>query len=388
MSSLIQVILFSLVGGVLSLGGAMLLISSKKRAKKIATFATPFAAGALLAAAFLDLLKEAAHEGDVEVALKFALVGVLVFFLLERFLHWFHHHHEHEGGSKAVDPTVSLIVIGDTLHNFIDGIAIAAGFLVDPSTGIVVTLAVAAHEIPQEIGDVGLMLQKGMAPKNVIKVNAISALATTLSAVIFFQLGTGRELPLDIILGLVAGFFIYIATSDIIPSIHSNEKKQVANAQTWLLIAGVLVVGLATNLLHDVIEKGSGHESHDTHSEMTHEEATDGHQHGSDGFEVMGHNELPSVSLGLHKDAKAGYNLHIETTNFTFTPESVNAENVSGEGHAHVYVNDVKISRVYGPYIHLPKVAVGDEVKVTLNVNDHSAYMHDGESISAELIAE
>lgn len=257
MSSLLQVIFFSLIGGVFSLIGGMFLLSGEKRAKNIAVYATPFAAGALLAAAFIDLLSEANHAGDIEKALTFTLVGILVFFLLERFLRWFHHHHEDD--NKHSHPDIPLIIIGDTLHNFIDGIAIAAGFLVSPSTGIVVTLAVAAHEIPQEIGDFGLLLNKGMKKAKILQVNLASALATTIAAVIFFQIGSTNAIPLDIVLGLVAGFFIYIAVSDIIPSIHKNEEKVIAGPQTLLLIIGVLMVGVTTTYLHKYIDQDSGH---------------------------------------------------------------------------------------------------------------------------------
>ncbi len=260
MSSLSQVIFFSLVGGVVSLIGGFLLLVNKRNAKKLANYATPFAAGALLAAAFADVLPEASHAGDIEKALFWTMMGILGFFLLERFLHWFHHHHEH--GNKNTDPDVPLIVIGDTLHNFIDGIAIAAGFLVSPETGIVVTLAVAAHEIPQEIGDFGLLLQKGMRRRNVILVNFFSALATVFAAVVFFQWGNSVELPLEIILGLVAGFFIYIAVSDIIPSIHKNEEKVIAGPQTAMLIAGVVIVTLTTNYLHQYIDQGHDESNH------------------------------------------------------------------------------------------------------------------------------
>ncbi len=252
MASITEVIFYSLIGGVFSLIGGFFLIANKKRATALATYATPFAAGALLAAAFTDLLSEAAHEGDAETALQYALFGILAFFLLERFLRFFHHHHDHED-SKS-DPTTSLIVIGDTLHNFIDGIAIAAGFLVDTTTGVVVTVAVAAHEIPQEIGDFGLLLKKGMKARTVIQVNILSALATTFGAVLFFVIGQETELRLDILLGLVAGFFIYIAVSDIIPSIHKNEEKVLAGPQTFLLLAGVAIVTVVTTLLHDLID--------------------------------------------------------------------------------------------------------------------------------------
>ena len=245
MENLFIVIFFSLIGGVFSLIGGFLLIADKKRAKSLAKYATSFAAGALLAAAFFDLLHEAVE--------KATLCGILGFFLLERFLRWFHHHHEHDEDKKN-DPSIPLIVIGDTVHNFIDGIAIAAAFLVDIPTGIIVTLAVAAHEIPQEIGDFGLLLHKGMSRRNVVIVNISSAIATTIAAVLFYTIGQNTQLPLDIILGIVAGFFIYIAVSDIIPEIHKTEKNSFAGPQTALLILGVVIVGVVTTQLHSVID--------------------------------------------------------------------------------------------------------------------------------------
>ena len=271
MSSLIQVIFFSLIGGIISLIGGFLLLANRRRADAVASIATPFAAGALLAAAFVDLLREAGHEGNIDTALVYTLVGILSFFFLERFLRWFHHHHEHD--DKNTDPTPSLIIIGDTVHNFIDGIAIAAGFLVSPSTGMVVTLAVAAHEIPQEIGDFGLLLRKGMSRQKVILANVLSALATTIAAIVFFQLGQSYEVSLEIVLGLVAGFFIYIAVSDIIPSIHQREEKVLAGWQSAMLLIGAITVSLVTINLHGFIDQE--HESHDHAETHEHEETRD-----------------------------------------------------------------------------------------------------------------
>lgn len=279
MSSLIQVIFYSLVGGVFSLIGGIILIASEKRAQKLANLATPFAAGALLSAAFIDILPEAAHSGEIKTALIFTVVGILIFFILERFLRWFHHHRNQNDNSA--DPTALLIITGDAIHNFIDGIAIAAGFLVSPSTGIVVTLAVAVHEIPQEIGDFGLLLHKGMKRSNVVIANVFSALATTVAAIIFFNVGQSVELPLDIVLGIVAGFFIYIAVSDIIPDIHKKEGKSFAGIQTLMLIIGVIVVGFSTSYLHQFIDQDSHNhenesiltqieENHDAHGEHNH----------------------------------------------------------------------------------------------------------------------
>lgn len=267
MASYWHVIVYSLLGGVVSLIGGILILRSEKSAKALAKYATPFAAGALLAAVFLDLLKEGIHEGEAENVLLAALVGILLFFIAERFLHWFHHHHhEHEG--KHTDPTTGLIVLGDTLHNALDGVAIAAAFLVSVPTGIVTTLAVAAHEIPQEIGDFGLLLHKGMARRKVLLVNIISALATTIMAVVTFALGSSESLPNGILLGLSAGFLLYIAMSDVIPSIHENSpKKKLLDWQPLMLIIGVMVVGLSINVAHKYIDVGHDH-GNETHEHI------------------------------------------------------------------------------------------------------------------------
>jgi len=252
MANLGHVIFFSLIGSIASLTGGIYLLADKNRAKVLAVYATPFAAGALLAAAFVDLLPGAVESGNAQVALAFTLVGILGFFLLERFMHWFHHHHEHEDNKVKTGETIPLIIIGDTLHNFIDGIVIAAGFLVSVESGIVVTLAVAAHEIPQEIADFGLLLSKGMSRRKVVLVNVVSALATTVAAIVFFQLGQSTVNNLDALLGLVAGFFIYIATSDIIPTLHKTKDKRLAGMQTSLLIFGVALVSFMTMLLASI----------------------------------------------------------------------------------------------------------------------------------------
>lgn len=258
---MLTVIFFALIGGVVSLIGGALLLADAKRAKTVAEYATPFAAGALLAAAFLDLLKEGVETEEASIVLAWTLAGLLMFFVLESGLRWFSHHHEHDHKDDKVDPTVSLVIIGDTVHNFIDGAAIAAAFLVSVPVGVVTTLAVAIHEIPQEIGDFGLMLKKGMRRRQVLTVNFLSALATVVGAIIFYQLGRTHESLIAILLGMTAGFFIYIAVSDIIPTIHSSKTRRAINIKSLLLLLGVLVVGITTTIAHSYIDHGHEHTS-------------------------------------------------------------------------------------------------------------------------------
>jgi len=160
MNEYLYVIFFSLIGGLFSLVGGVILLANKGVAQKIGYYATPFAAGALLGAAFFDLLPEGLEMNDGNSIFYWVVVGIIIFFLLEHYLHWFHHHHDHTD-SKNKKATAPLIIIGDTMHNFIDGIVIGAAFLVNIPAGIATTLAVAAHEIPQEIGDFGVLLKRG-----------------------------------------------------------------------------------------------------------------------------------------------------------------------------------------------------------------------------------
>lgn len=268
-----HIIIFSLLGGVFSLVGGAILLSRKSWADKLAAYATPFAAGALLAAVFLDLLHEGVERAVPYTVLLSALIGMILFFFAERFLRWFHHHHGE--GDDHTGSTAGLIIAGDTLHNALDGIAIAASFLVSVPTGIVATIAVAAHEIPQEIGDFGLLLKKGLSRKSVLLVNALSALATLVFALLTFWIGSETQLPLGVLLGLSAGFLLYIAASDVIPTIHDETpKNKLFDVRPLLLVLGAVTVGLTIHFAHGYID--TGHDHGHSSSSHTHGDA-DGH---------------------------------------------------------------------------------------------------------------
>lgn len=257
MSTLEYIILFSFLGSIGALIGGLALLANKKFALKISHFLSSFAAGTLLGTAFFDLLPEAQHEveevveaGGAEINIFFwTLAGIVLFFLLERFIHWFHHHEEHHEHEKEVKSTLPLIIISDTVHNFLDGIVIAATFLVSIPLGMITTLAVAAHEIPQEIGDFGLMLHKGMSRKKIILVNIISASVALGGALLTYIVGNAVIEFIPIFLSLTAGFFIYIASSDLIPEIHYEKRKGFALIETILLLVGILVIWVAVSSL-------------------------------------------------------------------------------------------------------------------------------------------
>lgn len=258
MSILAYILLFNFLGSIVSLlGGLSLLFLSKSQINKFAHLISSFAAGTMLGTVFFDLLPEAIHESE-ELAIStdqifmWVLGGILFFFLLERLIHYFHHHEylEKEKGK----PVVPLIVIGDTIHNFVDGVAIAATFLVSIPLGILTTFAVGAHEIPQEIGDFGILIKSGLKKKKVIMINILSAFASFLGAILMFFLGGAIEGVTIIFLAIAAGLFLYISLSDIIPEIHQENKKGWASQEILSLLLGIVIVYLALfaieNILH------------------------------------------------------------------------------------------------------------------------------------------
>lgn len=256
------VLFWSLIGSVFSLVGGLLLIGASNARKNIIKYALPFGAGALVAAAFVSVLPEAIEGMDIHGALLYALGGFLVFFLLERVLGWFHHHENHHHDKihgKRNKTHQWLVIIGDTLHNAIDGAAIGAAFLVNPALGIGTAVAVAAHEIPQEIGDFGILLGKGMKPRSVIIVNLLSAFATVIAAMTVYLIGGTYELNPAPLLAVAAGFFIYIAASDIIPDIHEQPRKDADKQAIMLIIGVILIAAVAFALPHSHEEEGHSH---------------------------------------------------------------------------------------------------------------------------------
>jgi len=240
-------ILAIIIGSVISLAGGALLLRFKKRRQAALLLTMPFGAGALLAAAFFDLLPESFEMADPRTMLLYCLGGFTFFFVLERCATWFHHHHEHDKhGHNARQRW--LIILGDMTHNAIDGVAIGAAFLVSVPTGIITALAVSAHEIPKELGTFALLLDRGWKDKTVVLANIATAIATIIAAVVVFTLGKDISELVAPLLAMTAGFFIYVAASDIIPDIHEQPQK-VGTIQAIMLVIGVLIVGCLITLL-------------------------------------------------------------------------------------------------------------------------------------------
>lgn len=241
------IIIASVLVSCSALVGGALLLWKKALTKDILPYLIGFAAGVVLVTAFLDLLPEALEHasGDVSIFIP-ALLGVIVSFFIERFLLWFHHHDE----SHTIKPSSILILFGDGIHNFIDGIVIAAAFMSDVGLGFAITLAVAAHEIPHEIADFAVLIHGGMKKTQALLFNFLSSLAALVGAVGAFYFLQKIEGSLPYLLAFSGGMFIYIACVDLIPDLHKDFTEKKRWQQSLAFVGGLLIAYLALKFFH------------------------------------------------------------------------------------------------------------------------------------------
>ncbi len=264
MSLLTWIIIFSLLGGVLSVlvAASFLLLPAVVRSQLVPHLVS-FAIGSLLGAAFLGLLPHALMSpgvDDFHPIFLAVLLGLLSFFVLEKLVLWRHCHSDqceapglHEQGhdhGKNKSAAGSMILIGDGLHNFVDGILIAAAFLTDTHLGVVTALAIAAHEIPQEVGDFVVLLHSGFSRGKALLFNVLSSLSTVVGALLAYWSLDDMQGLLPYVLAVAASSFIYIAVADLIPSLHKRAEARATLEQVALIGAGVLLIYVAHSTLH------------------------------------------------------------------------------------------------------------------------------------------
>ena len=258
-SLILWIIVFTALGGVLSVlaAGAFLLLPESMRARMLSPMVS-FAIGALLGAAFLAILPHAFEVPGVDahsVTLT-VLCGILVFFLLEKMVIWRHCHTEDcEAHVPDMDKvrnaaTGNLILIGDGIHNMVDGVLIAAAFLTDVHLGVVTSIAVIAHEIPQELGDFAVLLHSGFSRGKALVYNMLTSLTTVIGGVVaFYSLSLANRI-VPYVLAVAASSFIYIAVADLIPGLHKRPEFSATVQQIVLIALGVTVISVAHAMLH------------------------------------------------------------------------------------------------------------------------------------------
>jgi zinc and cadmium transporter len=230
----------------LSFAGIATFIIKGKLFDKILFALIGFSAGALIGGAFLHLLPEALEKLSSEQVFLYFILGFMFFLILERFFHWRHCH----DGKCDIHVFTYLNLIGDGIHNFLDGVVIAISFLVSVHLGIVTTLAVIFHEIPQELGDFGVLVYGGFTKIKALFFNFLSAITAIAGAVIAYLIADKIENIAVGLLALTAGGFSYIASSDLIPEIHKQKDAKKANLAFLLFLAGLIFMWIAKEIEH------------------------------------------------------------------------------------------------------------------------------------------
>lgn len=259
---LLWILAFSLLGGVLSVVAASLfLVMPVATRDRLLPILVSVAIGALLGAAFLGLIPHAIETVGVKDAHKFGaalLGGILVFFVLEKLVLWRHSHsgdfeargHETDFGHARHIAAANLILIGDGVHNTMDGVLIAAAFMNDVHLGVVTALAVTAHEIPQEVGDFALLLNGGYSRSRALLFNGLSSVTTIVGAIAAYYFLTFTTSLIPYVLAIAAASFIYIAVADLIPSLHHRTEVRISVQQLALILVGIAIIAATHSLLH------------------------------------------------------------------------------------------------------------------------------------------
>jgi len=246
MNNLIELLLLSLIGSVVALVGGVVFLSNKKLSRVLEENSIPFAAGILITISLLGMIPES-MELIGDSALWILIISFFGAFLFEHFLFGIHHHecegHDH---NTVHEGSVAMVIVGDTIHNFIDGVAIGASFLVSPSFGLITAIATFLHEVPHEIADFGILLKAGWHKKNIILVNIVSALATVVGAFGLLLFSENSNL-IGSLLAISAGIFLYLGAIDFLPRSISGKRGRVL--EVLPLIAGIVVIMLILALV-------------------------------------------------------------------------------------------------------------------------------------------
>jgi zinc and cadmium transporter len=248
-TDLLNILGLAAIGSIAGLLGGIIFLAKDSWARVLCKYAVPFAAGVLLTVSLIHLIPEAVDSLGNN-ALLVVLIAFLASFFFEQFFAGLHHHdHDHGGKSRN---SIPLIIVGDTIHNFIDGVAIAAAYLTDPRFGLIVAFASFLHETPHEIADFGILVSSGWKKTKTFYVNLLSAMATFPGALwvyFTFEKGGGHE-QLGALLAVAAGVFLYLGATDFLPEVGEEVKER--GKKFALLLAGVLVMVLLKFLTPEV----------------------------------------------------------------------------------------------------------------------------------------
>lgn len=239
---LIYLIAQALLGSVIALLGGVVFLFNRKLSSILEKYSVPFAAGVLVTVSLVGLMPEAEHHvGDISNWI--VLASFLGVYLFERIFFEIHHHgegddHKH---NEIKQSSTSLVIFGDTIHNFIDGVAIGASFMVAPSLGLVMAFSTFLHEVPHEIGDFGILLKAGWKKSKILLVNIFSSLTTVLGALLVYFV-TDNETVNGVLMAISAGVFLYLGASDFLPKISDSKMSKFKSIFPLILGSAIMVI--------------------------------------------------------------------------------------------------------------------------------------------------
>ena len=238
------ILLVTVINGLIALLGAIIFLSLSKKSHKVLIYFVSFTTGALLGGALLHFIPEAVEELSLVKTTILTLAGFVIFFLLETYLHWHHcHNHEcneHHNHSKE-KPYTHLLIYGDSVHNFIDGVIIAGSFIISIPLGIITSILIMAHELPQEISDFGVLIYGGFTKRKALVYNFLSQLTSVLGGILgYFFIGVRDQAVY--LLPIAAGGFLHIAISDLIPEIFKEKDPLKRITNMLIIVAGIIVL--------------------------------------------------------------------------------------------------------------------------------------------------
>ena len=240
MATLFLIIIFTFLVSLASFVGVFTLSLKEKILEKVLFYLIALSVGGLMGGAFLHLLPEAAEKFDNGNVFLYVLAGFFLFLIIEKIIHWRHCHIEH----CKIHTFAYMNLIGDGIHNFIDGLIMAAGFITSPGLGVASTLAIFLHEIPQEIGDFGVLVYGGFSRKKALFLNFLTALTAILGGVLGFYLFSFIDIASKFLLAFAAGGFLYIAASDLIPEIRKEIDIKKSFLNFGIIFLGILLMYL------------------------------------------------------------------------------------------------------------------------------------------------
>lgn len=246
-----NILFFTILASAVSLLLAAILLLRKSLIHKTSFLLVSFAAGAMLATGFLDTLKEAVEIAGDSVFL-WTTISFAMFFLVERLFISLHRHTEEDplDTKEELRIPTPFLLFGDALHNFIDGMSIAAGFLVNFQLGLITSIAVFVHEIPHELGDFGILIHKGWGRAGVLWINAATGAVSILGAIVAFYLGKQFDNIVPILLSITTANFLYLSATGLLPEIHHRAKRSFAVKYTLSFFLGIFLIIFLTEVLH------------------------------------------------------------------------------------------------------------------------------------------